>query len=43
MQGAIPFRNSPLDCFVLRFIAETFDMNVDWQKDWKMVNMEEKQ
>jgi len=27
----------------LRFIAETFNMNVDWQKDWKMVNMEEKQ
>lgn len=26
----------------LRFIAETFDMDVNWQKEWKMVTIEEK-
>lgn len=26
----------------LRFIAETFDMKVDWQQDWKMVTIHEK-
>ncbi len=27
----------------LRFLAETFNMDVDWQQDWRMVSIEEKQ